>query len=154
MFDHYPIFSSHENPGSHQFFFDTTHGYRYFVRFMPAHYLFQTGCIPCKNVFEMSFHHEMKGGAFDQRIKYTIIHLILKFISEHRGPIIYVCDNLDNKERGRQRLFNRWFQEVQSNEFRHNSTTIDFEDYTQVVGIITFEWDLNADDYFKFLEIF
>lgn len=153
MFEHYPIFTSHEHAGSHQFFFDTTHGHRYFVRFTPAHYLFQPNCIPCKNTFEVSFHHE-KSRTRDERVKHTIIHLILTFISEHRGPIVYVCDNLDKKERGRQRLFNRWFQQVQSNEFRHSSTTFEFEDYTQIVGIITFEWDLSADDYLHFLEIF
>ncbi|MET7253877.1 DUF6169 family protein [Dyadobacter fermentans] len=154
MLEHYPVFPSQEISGSHQYFFDTTHGHRYFVRFTPAHYLFQIDCAPCKNTFEVSFHHEEKIQIPDQRVKYTIIHLILKFISEHQGPIVYVCDNLDKKERGRRRLFNRWFQESPSNEFRHNSTAIEFEDYTQIVGIITFEWDLNADDYFNSLEIF
>ncbi|SDF75753.1 hypothetical protein SAMN04487996_112113 [Dyadobacter soli] len=154
MPDQYPIFSSQENSGSYQFFFDTTHGHRYFVRFTPAHYLFQTRCIPCKNVFEVSFHHEGENAESDPRIKQTIIHLILKFISEHRGPVVYVCDNLDNKERGRQRLFNRWFQELRLDEFRLESTIIEFEHYTQIVGIITFDWDLSADDYFNFLEIF
>jgi hypothetical protein len=154
LFEYYPIFQSHEDSGSHQFFFDTTHGHRYFVRFTPAHYLFLIDCIPCKNIFEVSFHHEKKDGTPDERVKHTIIHLILTFISEHRGPIVYVCDNLDNKERGRLRLFNRWFREFQSNEFTHHSLTIDFKDYVQIVGIITFEWDLNASDYFNFLETF
>lgn len=46
----------------------------------------------------------------DPRIKVTVIHLLeLLFNAEPQTVIIYVCDQSDERQKTRGRLFNRWF---------------------------------------------
>jgi hypothetical protein len=150
--DHYAIHLFKHTADSFEFFFETKRAIKYFVRFTRATYLFQETCIPCSNIFEISFSPETHSSGKDPRTRNTIIKLIANFIAENRTPVLYVCDNLDNREFPRLKLFKQWFKETKSDEFQHDYRILEFEDYRVILGIIAYKWDTAFDGYFEYLE--
>jgi hypothetical protein len=137
------------------YFFDTHDNIRYFVKFTRATYLFQTICNVCQNIYEVSFEKEsydIKG--FDFRIKQTIFNILKLFIEETRSPITYLCDSLDGREFCRVRLFEKWFSEYNSPDFQHDYRCIETENYSAIIGVISFAWDANFQEYLKNIEIY
>jgi hypothetical protein len=135
-----------------EYLFETEYGAQYYVTFRPAHYQFKIDCVPCQNVFEVSFNPESTSPVPDYRIRNTVIHSIRKFIDEQRAPLLYVCDNLDQREFSRQRLFSRWFDESNTRELQHGCRVIKVDDYTLIVGIVSFQWDTHFNHYFEQIE--
>jgi Family of unknown function (DUF6169) len=46
---------------------------------------------------------------YDKRVEITIINILSTFFNDNKNSLIYVCSNLDNRERARSRKFNSWF---------------------------------------------
>jgi Family of unknown function (DUF6169) len=46
---------------------------------------------------------------YDKRVEITIVNILSKFFDDNKNSLIYVCNNLDNRERARSRKFNSWF---------------------------------------------
>jgi hypothetical protein len=46
---------------------------------------------------------------FDKRVEITIVEIISMFFNNNKNSLIYVCNNLDNRQQGRSRKFNSWF---------------------------------------------
>ena len=56
--------------------------------------------------------HIIRDKSFDSRVQQTIIAIILEFFKQDENILLYTCDNSDNREAARSRLFLRWFNEV------------------------------------------
>jgi hypothetical protein len=50
------------------------------------------------------------GQPYDKRIEITIVDILTAFFENHKNSLIYVCDNLDNRQQSRYRKFERWFK--------------------------------------------
>lgn len=46
---------------------------------------------------------------YDKRVEVTIVNILSTFFNDNKNSLIYVCNNLDNRERARSRKFNSWF---------------------------------------------
>lgn len=152
MTEQYPIHLYQHTSQLIEYLFVTEYGTQYYVTFRPAHYHFRTDCLPCQNVFEVAFSPDSTIPAPDYRIKNTVIHLLRTFLDEQRAPLLYVCDNLDQREFARQRLFSRWFDESRTAELQHGCHVIKVEDYNLIVGIVSFRWDTHFSNYFEQIE--
>lgn len=38
------------------------------------------------------------------------MNILTTFLDNNKNSLIYVCDNLDNRQQGRYRKFDRWFE--------------------------------------------
>ena len=47
---------------------------------------------------------------YDERIEVTIVHILSAFFEDNKNSLIYVCDNLDNRQQARFRKFHSWFK--------------------------------------------
>ena len=52
----------------------------------------------------------------DPRISDTICVILGRILMQHRNAVIIVCDNLDHREQGRNRLFQSWFLRMENTE--------------------------------------
>ena len=112
---------------AHKYYFETdnsvdysvefTDGIRYFMN-LPPH-------IP---VFELNVRVinavDSIGKPYDPRVEATIVDILSTFFSDNKNSLIYICDNLDNRQRGRQRKFDGWFNK--SNTTAVEKYNIDF----------------------------
>lgn len=69
-------------------------------------------------VFSISLYPDRENNIFDYWIKNTVIRVISDFLKKDANVIFYVCDNEDQKEDQRYRVFEYWY-----------SKAIDFNDY-------------------------
>lgn len=53
----------------------------------------------------------------DEKIKYTLLHILISFFkSMPSAAIYYVCDSSDKSHIGRKKLFDRWFFECEDTD--------------------------------------
>ncbi len=70
----------------------------------------------------------------DERIKYTLCHLIEKFfIVNEKRVLIYLCDAIDGKHRGRNSLFKSWHEAELINFIDRIPITIEIEEDLQPI---------------------
>jgi hypothetical protein len=87
------------------YFFQTINGISYIAYFIDISF---DSDIP---LYSFSFEPENGKGVYDERIATTILHILHKFFESHLNSMLFVCDVSDGKEKGRLRLFNRWYEE-------------------------------------------
>ena len=46
---------------------------------------------------------------YDERVEVTIVDILSTFFNNNKNSLIYVCDNLDKRQRGQRRKFDTWF---------------------------------------------
>ena len=104
-------FSSHNN--DNKYIFKTDYSVAYSVEFtdgthyflnLPAHIPVYEFNIKALNVVDGI------GQPYDTRIEITIIDILSAFFENHKNSLIYVCDNLDNRQQARYRKFDGWFK--------------------------------------------
>jgi Family of unknown function (DUF6169) len=47
---------------------------------------------------------------YDERTEVTIVHILSAFFEDHKNSLLYVCDNLGNRQQARFRKFHSWFK--------------------------------------------
>ena len=52
---------------------------------------------------------------YDERIEVTIVRILNSFFENNKNSLIYVCDNLGNRQQARFRKFHSWFKKNKSN---------------------------------------
>ena len=52
---------------------------------------------------------------YDERIEVTIVRILNSFFENNKNSLIYVCDNLENRQQARFRKFHSWFKKNKSN---------------------------------------
>lgn len=100
------------NQNDNNFRFETDKGIFYAVSFADGSFYF-TGLPPYIPVFEVSITVISLGDYFtppkDLRVELTIVEIFRIFLSQHENSIVYICDNLDDKQAARHRKFDTWF---------------------------------------------
>ena len=51
---------------------------------------------------------------YDERIEVTIVRILNSFFENNKNSLIYVCDNLGNRQQARFRKFHSWFKKNKS----------------------------------------
>ena len=66
---------------------------------------------PLNNLYSLDFGEiDNKKGKNDHGISSTILQIIIKFLSKDESFVIhFLCDNTDERQLYRKRLFSRWF---------------------------------------------
>ncbi len=96
-----------------RYFFTTDNSVAYSLDFTDgAYYFFDLPVhIP---VFEFSINvlnaADILIHPFDERIEATIVHILSAFFENNKNSLLYVCDNLHNRQQARFRKFHSWFK--------------------------------------------
>ena len=70
-----------------------------------------------KHVYTFNFDASNEVGApQDDRIADTICAIFSRIFANHRNAVIIVCDSVDHREQGRNRLFQQWFLRMKSSD--------------------------------------
>jgi len=72
----------------------------------------------------------------DIRISHTIVSILELFFRNIENAIIFVCDNIDGKERKRNIKFDRWYQNWRTENIEKYDATADTEDYVLYVSLL------------------
>lgn len=75
-------------------------------------------CSDCKDIYEIDLKR-IKGNkrnCKDDKIKNTIIAILEEVMSNRCHSLVYVCDNSDGKVKGREVLFEKYYEDSESNE--------------------------------------
>jgi Family of unknown function (DUF6169) len=92
--------------------FETDKGIFYSVSFNDGSFYF-INLPPYIPVFEMSIKVVSLGKYMtpprDLRVEATIVAIFRLFFAEHENSVVYICDNLDEKQAARHRKFGTWF---------------------------------------------
>lgn len=102
--NHYKILETPEG-----FVFITNQGIEYIVYF-----IYGEDYLPnqsySKDIYVFGFQSNVKSkGIFDKRVAETIIQILDQFFKDKKNLIVYSCDQSDNKETARKKLFDGWF---------------------------------------------
>ena len=108
------------------YYFETDNGLRYRAYFISFPATFYT-------LYSFSFEKE-EGvvGAYDARIKDTIVTVLHDFFDAENYVLGYTCDVTDGREMARKRLFDRWFEQENDGSLRK----IDFQTDNIYVSLI------------------
>jgi hypothetical protein len=96
-----------------RYFFETDNLVAYSLDFTDGtHYFFDLPVhIP---VFEFSISilnaADLLLNPYDERIEATIVHILSAFFEDNKNSLLYVCDNLGNRQQARFRKFHSWFK--------------------------------------------
>jgi hypothetical protein len=102
---------------ANKYFFETDNSVAYSVEFTDGvHYFLNLPAhIP---VFEFNIKVlsavDTFGKPYDKRVEATIVGILSTFFSQNKNSLIYICDNLDNRQRARRRKFDSWFKKSNS----------------------------------------
>ncbi|NJN33353.1 MAG: hypothetical protein HC817_02955 [Saprospiraceae bacterium] len=102
---------------------DFTDGSIYFYNLPPNIPVFELN-IKVRNAVESN------GQPYDKRMEVTIAAILSTFFKDNMNSLIYVCDNLDNRQKGRFRKFESWFKRsdnTQLEKYDVNFTTQDMQ---------------------------
>ena len=107
------------------YYFETDNGLRYRAYFIsfPA---------PFYTLYSFSFEREEGVGAYDARVKDTIVTVLHDFFEAENYILGYTCDVTDGREMARKRLFDRWFAQENDGSLRK----IDFQTDNIYVSLI------------------
>ena len=59
--------------------------------------------------FDVTNSENFEEKKMDSRIRITICHILKRFFELDERAMIYVCDSLDGREKGRYKLFSSWY---------------------------------------------
>jgi Family of unknown function (DUF6169) len=96
-----------------KYYFETVNSVAYSVEFTEGihYFLYLPPHIP---VFEFNVRVlsavDVIGQPYDERVEVTIVEILSTFFENNKNSLIYVCDNLDKRQRGRRRKFDGWFK--------------------------------------------
>ena len=104
-----------EEDNSPLFSFVTKHNLHYFVSFKKMD--FENSYF--SNLFSLDFW-EMENQKFikDEFIGETIIYIVFEFFKKFPNSLLhYVCDSVDNRQNGRSKLFDKWYNKSENINF-------------------------------------
>ena len=107
------------------YYFETDNGLRYRAYFIAFPATFYT-------LYSFSFDKEDGVGAYDARVKDTIVSVMHDFFDAENYILGYTCDVTDGRELARKRLFDRWFVKENDGSLRK----IDFQTDNIYVSLI------------------
>ncbi len=91
-------------------------------------------------------HH----GAYDPKIKQTIVVIIEEFFSTYENVLLYICDTSDRREGARNRLFLRWFENEKAPEkYTIRNAHVKIEGETLYIAIIVSNLNPKLDEIIK-----
>lgn len=112
--------------------FTTKHGivyHAYFIDFSNYHAAFT-------DVYTFNIEPDSETPhPIDNRIAYTIVHILKRFFTVKQRAMLMVCDNMDGKERKRELLFARWFAQYNDGRLLKYDASTSTEDYMLYVSI-------------------
>jgi hypothetical protein len=65
----------------------------------------------------------------DERIADTICSIVGTIFEDNKNAVIIICDNTDNREQGRNRLFQQWYSRINNTSICKVDKQYHSEDY-------------------------
>jgi hypothetical protein len=120
---------------SHAYYFETSLGVIYEVKFKPSGYVFYDYPSFNDRVFEFSIvmleNPTHRKPSSDPLISVTIAAIFYDFFERLQPVIVYICDTSDAREAARNRKFNSWFENYQYTYFFKIDATLGSSQTTQ-----------------------
>ncbi len=102
---------------ANKYYFETDKSVAYSVEFTDGVHYFMN-LPPHIPVFEFNLKVlnavDTLGKPYDKRIEATVVDILSTFFSNNKNSLIDICDNLDNRQRGRRRKFDGWFSKSET----------------------------------------
>ena len=82
------------------------------------------------NVYTFNFESRNEvSSPQDDRIADTICTIVGSIFKDNRNAVIIICDNIDNREQGRNRLFQQWYSRINNTSICKVDKQYHSEDY-------------------------
>jgi Family of unknown function (DUF6169) len=118
-----------------EYYFSTDHAIEYLVAFTDASFILID--LPLHiPVFDLSIQTKSQFTPFDARVSTTVVAILHDFFAEATNSIVYVCESLDNRQRGRARKFDQWFQLNAHDDFEKYDVEIQEEGMEILASLI------------------
>lgn len=118
--------------GDMRYTFTTVDGVVYHAYFLDYSALFPD----FPNVYMFNIEPESnEPHPIDVRISHTIVSILSQFFENNLNTMIMVCDNIDGKERKRNALFERWYQNYGTSHIVKYDASVETEDYMLYVSL-------------------
>lgn len=116
----YNYFASNDSENS--YYFETSNGYLYQVKFKPSPYLFEFNEDIKKYVFEFVItlieNKLGKRPPLDPIVSDTVAIIFKEFLLKHNNNVaVYICDTSDGRQDLRRKKFDLWFNNYQNEGF-------------------------------------
>jgi hypothetical protein len=86
---------------------------------------------------------------FDKRTEATIVDILSNFFNENRNSLIYICNNLDNREQARFRKFDMWFKRNTPALIEKYDVNFTIHDIQFLASLILHTQNLHKDELIK-----
>lgn len=71
---------------------------------------FTNYCSECKNIYEIELKCLSGKSKYDPKVGHTIVKILNEVLSNRCVSLVYICDDSDNKSKGREVLFDNWLE--------------------------------------------
>lgn len=89
-----------------------------------------------ESVYTFNFETDTPAAGYDGRVADTICTLLCQLFTDNRNAVVFICDNTDERERGRNRLFQQWYHylgEISIDKIDRHCTTTDYDIYSSLL---------------------
>ena len=133
---------------ANRYFFETDNLVAYSVEFTDSvHYFLNLP--PHIPVFEFNIKVLSPVDTFekphDARVEATIVEILTTFFSQNKNSLIYICDNLDNRQRARPRKFDGWFKKSNATVVEKYEVDFSFHDIQILVSLMVHSQNPDKD---------
>jgi hypothetical protein len=82
----------------------------------------------------------------DKRIEATIVNILSLFFEDNSNSLIYVCSNLDNRQKARNRKFDSWFNRNETVLIEKYDVDFTFQDIQILASILVHAQNIHKDE--------
>lgn len=115
---------------------------------------FERFCNECKDIYELCFSCLSGKPKKDDNIKNTIKAILEQSLSERCESLVFICDNRDGRSICREVLFDRWFDEEESETIEKYVKSLCEDEQTESCLNMYFIADKDCDNFGDNLEDF
>jgi hypothetical protein len=83
---------------------------------------------------------------FDKRIEATIVAILSLFFKDNNNSLIYVCNNLDNRQKARNRKFDTWFNREESVLIEKYDVDVAFQNIQILASILVHVKNIHKEE--------
>ncbi len=129
-----------------EYYFFTSSGIKYILYFKDVSY-FGISYLD-QNILEFGFKPEYERGRNDKNIRLTVFSFIEHYFLKNKNNVLFfITDSLDNKQKARKRLFDKWINESKNIKLLKYDINLKTEDMVYYGSLILSENNIYRQEY-------